>query len=166
MTATTEALLKAFQSVYEANSQRIEAICRHYMRRTADADDVLQRVWLLGWRALLRGYPARDWSSVIAAIAWRECASAARRKPIAWSAMPDDLPSREIPPDVLAAQEDELAAIDRAMARLPDEDQLILEMLHNGLAIVEIAKQLNVCGRTIRRRIEGIQSRLNCLLRS
>ena len=147
--------------LYQRYGAAVRARCRAICGNDADADEALQEAFLKAWKARKRfdgRYPLA-WLQTIG----RNCALQVLRKrrpwvddPYAWMKHPD-------PSTVDAgAQVDAVRLLDG----FKPEDAALLRLRYaEGWRIHEIAEHFDTSQRTIRRRLERLETRARALLR-
>lgn len=168
--------LDAFNELILQYQTQVYNLAYHLLQDGAAADDAAQEAFISAYRALkkFRGGSFKAWLLRIASNAcYDEMRRRKRRPTVAWDdfgeleqdANPhlvDD--DAELPEQML--QRDELRTLlDRAIARLPEEQRLVLILVDRmGLSYAEVTQTLNVRLGTVKSRLARARKRMQVLL--
>jgi len=153
---------RLFLDLFRANKARIHRLCYGYLNSAADAEDLFQEVMANVWNSLPRfrgeANPA-TWLYRIAvntALIYRR-----RRRP---EEPLTEIPDRGGGPHEALEQEQQLAALRRAIASLAEGDRLIVALLLEDLSYKEIAEitgmTVNYVGVKISRIKQALEQRM------
>jgi RNA polymerase sigma-70 factor (ECF subfamily) len=155
---------RLFLDLLQNNKARVQRLCFAYLSSTSDIDDLFQEIMTNLWNALpgFRGdsHP-NTWLYRIAV----NTALLYRRKqrptnPLPETELADDAPSTQS----RLEDAERLAALRRAIAKLPDQDRLIITLLLESLSYREIAEitglTVNHVGVKISRIKQAIEQRI------
>jgi RNA polymerase sigma-70 factor (ECF subfamily) len=130
---------QSFRLLYRRHSPRLRAIIARLLgTRRSDTDDVLQETWLAACRALHQYRGDARFGTWLTTIGIRTARARLLVRPMT-AVLEEDLPSTG------SADAPETIDLERALARLPDHQRLVL-VLHDveGFTHDEIAAQLGV----------------------
>ena len=134
----------AFAPLYKRYLPEVHALCRRYLDNPADVEDAAAEVFhkVLAKRSGFRGGSFRAWIYTIALNTLRD--QAARPSPPLelFDVVSDPAPG----PEDLAMRAAEDAEVRAALARLPEEWQLVVELRNQGYRGTEVAR---VVGRNV-----------------
>jgi len=154
---------RAFSILMRRHKDGIYRFCRRYVGDADDAWDLTQQTFVSAWSALGRYDPNRAFTTWLRAIALNKCRDHGRRATVrrlifgtrpngesAITEVPSDAPSAE----TQAQDAQNLRALDRALAALPDalKTPLILTAL-DGLSTAETAAVMGVSPKAIETRL-------------
>lgn len=148
---------RAFEALVIAHQHRVFGIALRMLGSRAEAEDVAQEVFLRVHRGIDDFRGEAKLSTWLYAITSRLClnrlASSERRRERAGEAALERLASGDDPAD--SAERSELgAALERAIAELPDDRRLVVVLRDvEGLAYEEIAAALDLPLNTVRSRL-------------
>jgi len=149
-----------FQGLYATYGPAVRARCRALCGNEADADEALQEAFLKAWKAR-RGFDGRHPLAWLQTIARNTSLDTIRRRrpwkddPLAYLALP--APERR----------DAGTALDvgRLLDNFKAEDAAMLRLrLAEGWRVHEIAEHFGTSQRTVRRRLERIETRARAIL--
>jgi RNA polymerase sigma-70 factor, ECF subfamily len=160
--ASAELPADRFRRLFADTERELVAYVVRRVERPEDAADVVAETFLVAWRRL-NDVPAGDEARLwLYGVARRQLANQ-RRGQLRRSRLADRLRA-ELPASVaaVAAPEDNrVAAVRAALARLDEEDREILRLSSwEGLAPAEIAAVMGVPGVTVRSRLHRARKRL------
>jgi len=153
---------RLFLELFQEYRERILRLCRGYLDSPDDAEDLFQeimtRVWhnLPGFRGEAR---ASTWLYRIAV----NSALLFRGKRMASAPLRDVADGGAAPPEEIEKRE-RVAALDRAIAALPEQDRLIATLLLEGLSYKEIAEIAGITVNYVGVKIARIKQALEKLL--
>jgi RNA polymerase sigma-70 factor (ECF subfamily) len=163
----------ALEEIYQRYSRSIYSLSFRILREAALAEDVVQEVFLRLWRQPTAYDAARGTlSSWLMSVAHhRSIDMLRRRKTRAEQSLPEDWASDHIvengalDPADMAGQQDQAAAIRRALTRIPLEQRKAIEMaFFQGKTHAEISAELNEPLGTAKTRIRLGMRKLRTLL--
>ena len=130
--------------MFQANRSRIQRLCYAYLGPVGEVEDLFQEIMTNLWNSL----PSFRGESKPSTWLYRIAINTAllyRRKVVRSEALPELADEREGPHQDLEDQE-RLAALRAAIARLADQDRLVVTLLLEGLSYREIA---DITGMTV-----------------
>lgn len=170
--------LEAFNQLVRSYEGRIYNLCFRMLGDSDAAADVAQDSFISAYRNLnqFRGGNFRAWLFRIATNACYDALRVRQRRPTVSLNAPadhdDDAPAFDLPdpgeaPDEFALRRELAAAIQQALAQLP-EDQRVIVILSDiqGLAYDEIAEVTNTNLGTVKSRLSRGRARLRQILRA
>jgi RNA polymerase sigma-70 factor (ECF subfamily) len=128
---------RVFDELFQANRSRIQRLCYAYLGPTGEVEDLFQEIMTNLWNSLpsFRGEAKPStWLYRIAI----NTALLYKRKVVRSEALTDFADEREGPHQSLEEQE-RLGALRAAIARLADQDRLVVSLLLEGMSYREIA---------------------------
>jgi RNA polymerase sigma factor (sigma-70 family) len=160
----------AFEALVASHSRRLVAYCRRMVGPSGPAEDMAQEVFVklyLAWHTL---DPHRPVTAFLFRVAHNHCLDwlRKRRVPTVSLAFPDDEDGHErdpidpgASPEQLILREEVAAAVDRALAAVPEAYRSVLVMRHQAeLAYEEIASALDIPIGTVKARLHRGRARL------
>jgi RNA polymerase sigma-70 factor (ECF subfamily) len=129
---------RLFLEVFENNKSSIERLCYGYLASPSDIDDLFQEIMTNVWNNL----PSFRHEAKISTWVYRIAVNTAlvyRRKLRCGEAL-TDIPDPAISAHRNLEQEEQLAALRKAIAALPDQDRLIITLLLEALSYKEISE--------------------------
>lgn len=147
--ACAQADSAALGALFERHHRRVFSfLCRVSGSRGADAEDLLQETFAAAWRASVHyqgNAPALSWLFGIAANVARNHARSQRRGARAMSVLGELPEASSERADDVAARNQAMQRIERAMAELPHDHRVAFVMCDlEGMAGTEVAKSLGV----------------------
>lgn len=146
----------AFRELVATHAEPLWRCARALCRDDHDAEDLAQETLVEAWRSLARFDESLRFSTWLYGIL-RHRFLKARRKPrpvASGEDQPADRPGRETPPTVAAEQVEEARLVQAAVAALPDEHRVVVEMrFFAGLSLDEIATLLGCPLGTVKSRL-------------
>lgn len=152
---------RAFTSLMGRHKAALYRFARRYVGDADDAYDIVQQSFVAVWHALDRFDPGRGFTSWLRAIALNKCRDHARRTAVRrllllqgprWAA--ETVPDMQ--PDVESrwVAQQELAALDRAIARLPRaiKEPLLLTVF-DGMSQAEAGGVLGISAKAVETRV-------------
>jgi RNA polymerase sigma-70 factor (ECF subfamily) len=149
---------EAIAELYDRHAARVFALARRILRSDSDAEDVVQDVFSQVWRTARRYDTARGtvagWLLVIARTRAIDRLRARRIRPEGADTPLETIAAATVaPPDQMVSDE-QADRVRRALARLPDDQRLALELAYfEGFTQSEIADRLGTPLGTIKTRI-------------
>lgn len=149
-----------FGAVALVHSGRLRRLCRLLLRDAAEADEVLQDVFVKALEAERRHGPPRDWGPWLTRIAVNACRDRRRagwwRRFGRWSEQVERVPlvdGAPTPEDMVIGSEAR-SRIWRAFRSLPDRQREVFVLRHlEGWSGPEIAEALGVSSGTVKRHL-------------
>jgi RNA polymerase sigma-70 factor (ECF subfamily) len=164
----------AFEQLVRLHQRRVLALLGHFVRPSADVEDLAQQVFLKVYLALPRFDFRSAFSTWLYRIAVNEAYDYLRRRraqksPAGTELAVDELAALEHlggsvtqpePPDV-AAQTERRQLVEKLLARLPVDDRLVLTLRElEGMNITEIAEIMKLPENTVKVRLFRARARL------
>jgi RNA polymerase sigma-70 factor (ECF subfamily) len=151
----------AFAALVERYWDRLYRWLYHLARDRHGAEDLTQETFLKAFAGLRKFQPGTNFGAWLFRIAHNNFANhyrvAARRR----LALPEDLPSREHPPDEQAQGNETQQTLARAINRLPTEFRAALLLrVEEGLSFRQIAEVLELTEETARWRVFKARQKL------
>ena len=142
-----------FETLLSSGKTPVERWVRARMSNSADAEDVLQEIWI----AAFRGFP--ELRNPAAFLPW--ILGIARRKYADW--VRSQVRRREIPVAVLPEQAEELPednAVEETLSVLPERDRLMLRLFYQEmLSQKQISARLHIPEGTVKSRMSAARDR-------
>ena len=164
---------QAQRALVERHRDFVFRLIRNATANSDDAFDLTQETFIALFGALARYDPQRPFRAWISRIALNKCRDWGRRRSVRrflGFAVPDDaetwIPDDAALPDEIASSRSELAAVSRAIARLPANlrDVLLLRTIE-GLSQVETAEALQISEKAVETRLYRARQKLSEILR-
>lgn len=130
---------RVFQELFAENRARIQRLCFGYLGPGGEVDDLFQEIMINAWNSLpsFRGESrASTWLYRVAV----NTALVHRRRRRVTERLPEVVRDPARGAHQSLENEERLAALRAAIARLPDQDRLIITLLLEGLSYKEIAE--------------------------
>ena len=159
---------QAFEALYRAASPRLFAICLRLLSDRAEAEDVLQEVFVSIWHKAAQFDPHRaDAAGWIFGIARNRRIDLARRKPLSQPEEMPDLPSLDPDAGQALALQQEASHLAAALARLaPEQADALRAAYFDDIPQSRISEMTGLPLGTIKSRIRLGLDRLRHELRS
>ena len=162
---------QALAELYDAHAAAVYSLALRITRVPSDAEDVTQDVFTQAWRQAARFDASRGnlpaWLLMMARSRALDCLRRARRRPsqavepFVLDAIPDASPGV----DVTAATTEEALLTRAALAALPDDHRLPVELAYfEGLTHSEIAARTSVPLGTVKTRIRRAMQQMRAAL--
>ena len=175
ITAAQKGNLDAFNALVLTYQSQVYNLACYILHDGAAADDVTQEAFISAYRALgnFRGGSFRAWlMRIVANACYDNLRSLKRRPTVSWDdfedldeeANPHLVDHRESPEE--SVQRAELSAlIDRALARLPQDQRMVLVLVDRlGYAYEEVAEALDMRLGTVKSRLSRARARMRVAL--
>lgn len=159
---------QAQQALVERHRDFVYRLIRNATANSEDAFDLTQETFIALFGALARYDPQRPFRAWVSRIALNKCRDWGRRRSVRrflGFAVPDDaetwLPDDAVLPDQVAISRSELAAVAKAIARLPPhlKDVLLLRTVE-GLSQAEAAEALKISEKAVETRLYRARRKL------
>jgi RNA polymerase sigma-70 factor, ECF subfamily len=164
--------MEAAAELYDRHSAQVFALARRIVRNDADAEDVVQEVFLQAWRTARRYESGRGsvigWLLLMTRTRAIDKLRARQSRPQSdGEVLPDSMQGSEVPAfDVLVAAED-AGRVREALLSLSDPQRTALELAYfDGLTQSEVAARLSEPLGTIKTRMRTALSTLRSRLRT
>lgn len=160
---------EAFGELVSRYQKLVYGIAYRIVRNGAEADDLVQSIFLRaygGLRTFLRGTDFKSWLYSVAVNTSLNARKQARRQQevVLQAGAAAEAPVED--PAAGLMEEEAKAGIDRAIAMLPDDQRIVLHLrIHDGLTHEQIAKVLGCPTATVTSRIFLARKKLEGLLR-
>jgi len=141
LVAAAQADPRAFVALYERYVDRVYGYCHARLGDREAAEDATSEVFTRALAALGR-YQDGLFAAWLFRIAHNVVVDARRRRPVAPPAASDDHPDPARGPAEAAIATSERAAVQRALAALPDDERAAIELAQAGWSGAAIAAQL------------------------
>ena len=159
----------AQRALVERHRAAIWRIARNATGREEDALDIAQETFVAAFAALARYNATRPFGAWLTRIALNKCRDWSRRRAVRRLfefGMPEGLesgfPDGAAPPDRIAADRAELAAVSHALATLPTRlKEVLLLRTVEGLSQAETATLLGLSEKTVETRLSRARSKLS-----
>jgi RNA polymerase sigma-70 factor (ECF subfamily) len=157
----------ALADVYDRHARLLYSLALRIVRQQADAEDILQEVFVQAWRQAA-SYDVGRGTVVgwLVTLTRSRALDRLRRGRVRPRPAPDDALAREVPDsspgvDLALVSEEQAAAVRAALEALPENQRMPLELAYyEGLSQSEIAAQLDVPLGTIKTRMRQALVRL------
>jgi RNA polymerase sigma-70 factor, ECF subfamily len=155
--ALNDAEQRRFSALVEEHARLVYAICLAVLRNHADAEDAAQECFLRLIRHRVRLAMALDKRAFIARVAQRCALDRLQRRPA-------EEPLEDVhadPRESALGEDQDLAAVARAITSLPEELRRVIELTQSGeLTSEQIGKVLGIPAATVRSRLARAKSLL------
>jgi len=147
-----------FDSLYEAQHERIFRLCRSYCGDAAEAADLTQEVFIKAWQNSERFAGKSSPSTWLYRIAVNTCLMAKRKAVLPTQPLSQQLPVAESHTEQQA--EARINQLYQLIGQLPETDRLIITLVLEQVPYAEIADTFGLQENTLRVRIHRIKQRL------
>lgn len=153
----------AFETLYRSYQPRLQRYLGRYLRSSGAIEDVIHEVMLAVWQQATRFREASRVSTWIFGIAYHKAVAELRRA----STRPFAVPSERLESSLQAAEPQPglRVALQQALARLPDEQRLAVQLTYiEGRSYPEIARLMGCPVNTVKTRMFHARRKLRQLL--
>ena len=153
---------RLFVSLFEESGAGIRRLCYSYLNDTSEVDDLFQEIMTNVWKSL----PSFRGEARLTTWVYRIAVNTAlihqrRRRPSEELA---DIPDHRVSTHRDLERQEQLEALHRAIARLGDQDRLIVSLLLEGLDYKEIAEVTGITVNYVGVKISRIKQALEQLM--